>query len=161
MKLVVCNLAAQVAFMAYSEMAILTPPAASDTASPAIVTLFTVTPRITAAAIISAIGGYVCVALFSFLKQRYPKGAVALAVRNSISSIIGNWINTALFFVIAFYGVFETKFSMRSFSPPSSPRPLLASSTLHSCSSPAGLETKAWKNLPQRKSTPRSNYVST
>ena len=104
-KLVISNLAAQIAFMAYSVSAIWTPPASTDQASPAIMKLFTITPRITAAAIISAVGGFVCVGLFSYLKARYRKGIISLAVRNSVSTVIGNWVNTGVFFVTAFYGV--------------------------------------------------------
>ena len=106
LKLVAANLAAQVAFMAYSTVSIWTPAASTDEASPAITTLFTVTPRITVAAIISAVGGLVCVSIFSYLKARHRKGWLALAVRNGVSTIIGNWVNTVVFFTIAFYGVF-------------------------------------------------------
>jgi uncharacterized integral membrane protein (TIGR00697 family) len=109
MRLVLYNLAAQIAFMVYSQLAILTPAAQTDTASPAIASLFTITPRITIAAILSAVGGYVCVTLFDSLKQRYPNGPLALALRNSISSIVGNWVNTVVFFSVAFYGVFPNK----------------------------------------------------
>jgi uncharacterized integral membrane protein (TIGR00697 family) len=106
LKLVAANLAAQIAFMAYSAISIWTPAASSDEASPAIATLFTVTPRITVAAVVSAVGGFVCVSLFSFLKARNRKGWLALAVRNGVSTVIGNWVNTVVFFTIAFYGVF-------------------------------------------------------
>jgi len=103
--LVFSNLAAQVAFMAYSMLAIATPPASTDTASTAIVTLFTVTPRITVAAILSAIGGFICVGLFSYLKAKNRRGILSLAVRNGVSTVIGNWVNTVVFFSVAFYGV--------------------------------------------------------
>lgn len=105
LKLVASNLAAQVAFMAYATMSIWTPAAATDEASPAIVNLFTVTPRITAAAIISAVGGLVCVSIFSYLKAKHRKGWFALAIRNGVSTILGNWVNTVVFFSIAFYGI--------------------------------------------------------
>jgi uncharacterized PurR-regulated membrane protein YhhQ (DUF165 family) len=65
MKLVISNLTAQVAFMTYSMAAIWTPASSTDTASPEIASLFTVTPRVTLAAIISAVGGVICVAVFS------------------------------------------------------------------------------------------------
>jgi uncharacterized integral membrane protein (TIGR00697 family) len=52
MNLVPSNLAAQVAFMAYSLAAIWTPPAATDSASDKIIALFHVTPRVTIAAIV-------------------------------------------------------------------------------------------------------------
>jgi queuosine precursor transporter len=60
-KLVLSNLFAQVAFMTYSTAAIWTPPSPTDDSSAAIVKLFTVTPRVTLAAIFAAIGGFVCV----------------------------------------------------------------------------------------------------
>jgi uncharacterized integral membrane protein (TIGR00697 family) len=105
LRLVAANLAAQVAFMIYTTVSIWTPAAPTDEASPAIVTLFTVTPRITAAAIISAVGGFVCVSIFSYLKAKHRRGWLALAVRNGVSTIIGNWVNTVVFFTIAFYGI--------------------------------------------------------
>jgi queuosine precursor transporter len=105
-KLVISNLAAQIAFMAYSASAIWTPPAPTDEASPAIITLFTVTPRVTIAAIVSAIGGFICVGLFSYLKTKHRKGPVSLAIRNGVSTVLGNWVNTVVFFIIAFYRVF-------------------------------------------------------
>lgn len=105
-RLVLTNLVAQIGFMAYSMAAIVTPAALTDDASPAIVKLFTVTPRVTIAAIIAAIGGFVCVGLFSYLKGKFRKGWLALAIRNSVSSTIGNAVNTVFFFVIAFYGIF-------------------------------------------------------
>ena len=105
LKLVASNLAAQVAFMAYATVSIWTPAASTDEASPAIVNLFTVTPRITAAAIISAVGGFVCVSIFSYLKAKHRKGWFALAIRNGVSTILGNWVNTVVFFTIAFYGI--------------------------------------------------------
>lgn len=105
MKLVLCNLAAQVAFMLYSTVAIMTPPAPTDDASAAIAKLFTVTPRVTLAALISAVGGYICVTVFSALKRRQGNGWLALAVRNSVSTVLGNWVNTVVFFLVAFYGI--------------------------------------------------------
>jgi uncharacterized integral membrane protein (TIGR00697 family) len=96
-KLVLSNLCAQVAFMAYCVLSIWTPAASTDDASAAIAQLFTVTPRVTIAAIVSAVGGFVCVAVFSYLKERYPKGWLSLAVRNTVSTILGNWLNSALF----------------------------------------------------------------
>jgi uncharacterized integral membrane protein (TIGR00697 family) len=104
-KLVISNLAAQLGFMAYSAASIWTPAAPTDNASAAMATLFTVTPRVTIAAIVSAIGGFVCVWIFSYLKEARRKGWLWLAVRNSVSTILGNWVNTVVFFVIAFYGV--------------------------------------------------------
>jgi queuosine precursor transporter len=109
MKLVMCNLAAQVAFMVYSSVAILTPSAPTDEASAAIITLFTVTPRVTMAAVLSAVGGYICVTVFSALKKRQGKGRLSLAIRNSISTILGNWVNTVVFFLVAFYGIFPDR----------------------------------------------------
>lgn len=108
-KLVLSNLAAQVAFMVYSTAAIWTPPAPTDEASSAIITLFTVTPRVTIAAIVSAVGGFICVGIFSYLKRRYRKGWVSLVIRNSVSTVLGNWVNTVVFFFIAFYGVFSDR----------------------------------------------------
>jgi queuosine precursor transporter len=108
-KLVISNLAAQVAFMAYSTASIWTPAAPTDEASPAIVTLFTVTPRVTIAAIAAAVGGFVCVWIFSYLKTMRRKGWLSLAIRNGVSTVIGNWVNTVVFFVIAFYGIFPNE----------------------------------------------------
>jgi len=104
-KLVLSNLSAQIAFMAYSTATIWTRPAPTDDASGAIIKLFTVTPRVTVAAIVAAVGGFVCVAIFSALKKKYRKGWIALTVRNSVSTILGNWVNTIVFFFIAFYGI--------------------------------------------------------
>jgi hypothetical protein len=108
-KLVVSNLSAQVAFMAYSTASIWTPPAPTDDASAAMIKLFTVTPRVTVAAILAAVGGFVCVAIFSYLKSKHRKGRFWLAVRNIVSTVIGNWVNTGIFFVVAFYGIFPDK----------------------------------------------------
>ena len=30
---------------------------------------------------------------------------MALAIRNSVSTVIGNWVNTVVFFIVAFYGI--------------------------------------------------------
>ena len=105
LKLVYSNLAAQIAFMVYSSFSIWTPAAPTDDASPAIAKLFTITPRITLAAILAAIGGFVCVSLFAYLKKKHRKGWGALVIRNSVSTVIGNWVNTVVFFFTAFYGV--------------------------------------------------------
>jgi queuosine precursor transporter len=104
-RLVVCNLAAQVAFMGYSWLSIITPPAPTDDASAAIIKLFTVTPRITVAAIVSAVGGFICVWLFSLMKKRFRRGVTALLLRNWISTATGNGVNSMMFFAIAFYGI--------------------------------------------------------
>jgi queuosine precursor transporter len=114
-KLVLSNLSAQIAFMAYSMTAIWTPASPTDDASQAIAHLFTVTPRVTVAAIVSAIGGFVCVALFSFLKAKYRKGWLALTIRSSVSTVVGNWVNSVLFFAIAFYGVFPDNVLLQVF----------------------------------------------
>lgn len=108
-KLVVSNLCAQVAFMAYTTASILTPPALTDDGAAAIIKLFTVTPRVTVAAILAAVGGFVCVAIFSYLKTKHRKGRLSLAIRNTVSTIIGNWVNTAVFFTVAFYGIFPDR----------------------------------------------------
>lgn len=109
LKLVAANLAAQIAFMIYSTLSIWTPAAGTDSAASAIASLFTVTPRITVAAVVSAIGGVICVSLFSILKRRYRKGRLSLALRSGVSTVIGNWVNTVVFFVIAFYGVMSNE----------------------------------------------------
>ena len=111
-RVVLANIGAQIAFFIYIYLSIQTPAHADlDTASPLISQLFTTTPRITVAAIIAAIGAFVDVWIYEWLKrqldQRELKGVVAVLIRNNLSTITGQAVNTALFFFIAFYGVFD------------------------------------------------------
>jgi uncharacterized integral membrane protein (TIGR00697 family) len=103
-RLVLANLAAQVVFMGYMGASVLTPAAQVDDASEAIRHLFLVTPRVTIAAIMAAMGGFISVAIFSFMKQRSPKGRANLAIRNFVSMVVGNSFNSVIFLLVAAYG---------------------------------------------------------
>jgi queuosine precursor transporter len=112
-KLMISNVVAQLAFMTYSVASIATPlaqpadisqQAVQQAVQEAIEKLFAVAPRMTVAAIVSAIGWFVCLNIFLTLKKRYRKGWLALSIRNFLGTSIGNGINSLIFFVLAFYG---------------------------------------------------------
>ena len=109
-RLVISNVVAQLAFMTYSVASIATPLAqptdiSQQAVQQAIEKLFAVAPRVTVAAVVSAIGWFVCLKIFLTLKRRYRKGWLALSIRNFLGTSIGNGINSFIFFFLAFYGL--------------------------------------------------------
>ena len=68
--------------------------------------LFSTTTRITVAAIVASLGAFLDIWLYEKIRQRQTgKGTVSLLARSNLSTIVGQGINTLLFFTIAFYGV--------------------------------------------------------
>ncbi|MFC1492227.1 queuosine precursor transporter [Nitrospinota bacterium] len=107
-RLAVMNVIAQLLFLVYIYLSIITPPdAKTDFAAPHIEKLFSTTLRISIAAFIAALGAFADIWLYRFLKRKWPTGIINLLVRNNVSTIFGQGVNTILFFFIAFYGVLE------------------------------------------------------
>jgi uncharacterized integral membrane protein (TIGR00697 family) len=77
-KLVISNLCAQVAFMAYSFLSILTPAAPTDNASAAIAKLFTVTPRVTIARLYLQLADLFALQFLYILKKNIQKDGLRL-----------------------------------------------------------------------------------
>lgn len=128
-KLAACNLAVQILLWLYIWISLQVTPEpvawADDPTQfphPFVVadTLFSSTVRITFAAIIASLGAFLDIMFYEWLKAKgdrlvgiksknwRQKLLSNLAFRNNFSTIIGQTVNTALFFLVAFYGVVET-----------------------------------------------------
>lgn len=110
-RLAISNLIAQIFFLIFIKLSISAgDPDSASTA--ALLSLFSTTTRISFAAIVAASGAFVDIRIYEYLKQRFPSGILGLLIRNNVSTIIGQGVNTALFFVIAFAGVLENLFQI-------------------------------------------------
>ena len=70
--------------------------------------LYAVTPRITFAAFVAALGAFVDIWVYEKIRQKYiynPGILGKLWFRNNLSTFVGQSVNTGLFFFIALYGV--------------------------------------------------------
>lgn len=111
-KLAVSNLLVQALFWAYIFLVI---PVRVDDASMPLMegfqTLYSTTPRITVAAFVASLGAFLDIYIYEQMKRAFEfknwEGKIALAVRNNVSTMIGQAVNTTLFFGIALYGVVE------------------------------------------------------
>ena len=81
-------------------------PAGSDTAQSSLETIFTVLPRIT----LASVAAYLLSQLhdvwaYQFWRQRFP-GRRRIWIRNNLSTMVSQLVDTAVFTTIAFLGVF-------------------------------------------------------
>lgn len=108
-KLAACNVAIQILFWGYLFISMPVVPSAGAGAFESMQTLFATTPRVTIAALVAAIGAFVDIWFYEWLRDRFRKSkdeaAPYLWFRNNLSTWIGQSVNTALFFTIALYGV--------------------------------------------------------
>lgn len=104
-RLAISNLVAQIIFFAYIFLSIRTPAGEFDTAHSQINALFSITPRITIAAIVAALGAFVDIYVYEFLKKKTGLGFFMVGLRNNSSTMVGQIINTVIFFTVAFYNV--------------------------------------------------------
>ena len=101
-KAVYLGFSAMVLFTIFTQVNLLYIPNAADFASPAMETLFALTPRICAASMAAyLIANMLDTYLFHAL-SRFP-----LWVRNNGSTMVSQLVDTAIFNFIAFWGVFE------------------------------------------------------
>lgn len=88
------------------QFALLFTPGENDIAHPALETLFGLVPRIAIGSLIAYIvSQYFDVWLYAKLKQIFPSGRT-LWVRNNGSTMISQLLDTSIFCLIAFYGVY-------------------------------------------------------
>ncbi|MGP4060009.1 queuosine precursor transporter [Halobacillus litoralis] len=88
------------------QMALQFTPGESDIAQPALETLFGIVPRIALGSMIAyIISQYFDVWLYSRLKQLFP-GDGSLWIRNNGSTMISQLLDTSIFCLIAFYGLY-------------------------------------------------------
>lgn len=106
-KLALTNLGVQVFFWIYILIASLSVIEGSA-AYNSMIALYATTPRITIAALLAAIGAFVDVFIYEGIKNHFKKkdGVISqLWVRNNLSTIIAQMINTPIFFYIALWGL--------------------------------------------------------
>jgi uncharacterized integral membrane protein (TIGR00697 family) len=88
------------------QVALLFEPSSSDIAQGALSTVFGLMPRIAAGSLVAyVISNYHDIWAFSFWKKRKP-GRNTLWLRNNLSTFVSQAIDTLLFTLIAFWGVF-------------------------------------------------------
>ncbi len=88
----------------FMQLALMFVPAASDTMHPNLVAVFSVLPRIVGASLLAyVVSQRHDVWAFQFWKNRFPG---PLWLRNNLSTIVSQLIDSVLFTVVAFYGVF-------------------------------------------------------
>lgn len=107
-KLAATNLAIQMIFWLYIYFTLAILPSAGEQAYTNVASLFSTTPRITLAAIVASLGAFADIWVYERIREwsRTRDGVLKqLWVRNNVSTIIGQSLNTALFFLIALYGV--------------------------------------------------------
>ncbi|MFW6368757.1 MAG: queuosine precursor transporter [Spirochaetota bacterium] len=87
-------------------LALVFEPAGSDSTQGALETIFTVLPRITLASVAAYLVSQLHdVWAFQFWKQRFP-GLRGLWIRNNLSTMVSQLVDTVIFTTIAFAGVF-------------------------------------------------------
>ena len=98
----------QIAFLLFIQIGIAVMPAPSDWAQPHIAALFSLLPRIVLGSLIAyVISQLHDVWLFERIRA-VLSGRKMLWVRNNVSTVVSQFIDTAIFCTIAFWGVFET-----------------------------------------------------
>lgn len=102
-KLAASNLSVQIIFWAYVLITTPVSPSFGNETYEAMMKLFSTTPRITIAAIAASGGAFLDIFIYEKIKKM-TKGK-HLWFRNNISTMVGQSVNTFLFFVIALYGV--------------------------------------------------------
>jgi uncharacterized integral membrane protein (TIGR00697 family) len=88
------------------QVALLFEPSANDIAQQSLATVFGLMPRIAAGSLVAyVLSNYHDVRAFAFWKKRKP-GRQYLWLRNNLSTLVSQAIDTFVFTMIAFYGVF-------------------------------------------------------
>lgn len=107
-KLAISNVLVQVLFWVYVFLSIPIIPSAGKEAYDSMVTLYSITPRITLAAFVASLGAFFDIFIYESLMKKFKdkKGFLAaIWFRNNLSTFVGQFANTVLFFTIALYGV--------------------------------------------------------
>lgn len=107
-KLAAINLVTQIVLWAYLYMSMLIIPSAGGEAHQSMIELFSTTSRITIAALVASLGAFLDIYLYEYIRSKLSnsKGIFSsLWFRNNASTIVGQTINTTIFFTIALYGV--------------------------------------------------------
>lgn len=116
-KIAAINLGVQILFWIYIYLTMRITASAGVAAFETVAKLYAITPRITVAAIVASAGAFVDIMLYEWIRGKFPlpEGESVpkhLWVRNNVSTIIGQSLNTALFFTIALYGVLPNLWSI-------------------------------------------------
>lgn len=119
-KLAISNLIVQIFFWIYIIfLSFPIEPSAGLEAHQSLKILYSIAPRITIAAIIASCGAFFDIFIYELIMRKFrPKKGVrgTLWFRNNISTILGQTLNTVLFFTIALYGVLPNLFQIVLFA---------------------------------------------
>ena len=99
---------AQLGFFFYMRASLATPAPDGDATYPHLKALFNVTPRITAAAVIASAGLFAGSTVFQYMRHRGSERTASILARSIVSTLVGQTINTVLFFGIALYGAVDS-----------------------------------------------------
>ncbi|MGD1816919.1 MAG: queuosine precursor transporter [Pleomorphochaeta sp.] len=89
------------------QLAVMFNPAASDFVQDSLVTVFSVMPRIMIASLIAYfISNHHDIIAYEFWKRKFPSTKM-IWLRNNASTFVSQLIDSIIFTIIAFYGVFE------------------------------------------------------
>lgn len=84
-------------------------PHSSDFSQESLITIFSIMPRIALGSLLAyGISQFHDVWAYNFWKTKFP-GKTAIWIRNNLSTMVSQLIDSLVFTVIAFYGVFENK----------------------------------------------------
>ena len=102
------NVLVQVVFWIYLTLTFLVETTVSQETLRTLEHLYATTPRITLAALVAVFGAFVDIWVYERIKQAYANSDSpwsGLWFRNNVSTIVGQSVNTILFFTIALWGV--------------------------------------------------------
>lgn len=106
---VVVGLVTSALFLATSQIWLLYTPAGSDWALPAMREIFSNTPRLMISSfVVYAICQFLDVQLYHWLWKLTGGGKKRLWLRNNVATLISQLVNTFLFTVFAFWGVYDS-----------------------------------------------------
>ncbi len=108
------GIASNISFILLSQLWLLYIPSANDWARPAFEQIFSGTPRVMLAGlVVYAFSQWLDVQLYHFLWKKsenyFHSRQKALWIRNNISTLISQIINTVCFTLLAFYGTYDTQ----------------------------------------------------
>jgi len=104
-KATIINIAIQIFFCIYIAISMKLIPTGNIIFYEHLKGLFSTTSRFTIAGIIASIGGFADVYLYEWMKEKLHR--FPLYIRNNLSTITGQAINSSVFFTIALYGVVD------------------------------------------------------
>ncbi|MEM8975710.1 MAG: queuosine precursor transporter [Pseudomonadota bacterium] len=102
------NVFVQVVFWIYLTLTFFVETRVSQETLSTLEQLYATTPRITLAALVAVFGAFVDIWVYEKIKKRYSGSQSVwsgLWFRNNVSTIVGQSVNTVLFFTIALWGV--------------------------------------------------------